>query len=122
MEQRKELEDKCCFFELDENHACVLINYQHDRFRINCSDKVIMTFWARYWFIREFPNAAEQQASRFRASFNLFLEANKDKIEDIAKYVKGTRQEQLSELLFEIKRAMQAADEGTKKRAIVKSI
>jgi sarcosine oxidase delta subunit len=101
-------------FELDDVHGCVWIVYQHDRFRVNCSDLSIMNFWARYWYLREFPFANEKERALFRINCSMFLDANKDTIAELARYV---AQQKITHLL-DLEREIQKELAFLKKQAI----
>jgi hypothetical protein len=89
-------------FELDDLHACVWINYQHDRFRLNCSNKIIMQFWVCYWYCREFPFSSENERTSFRKDFTLFLDSNWEKISALSRETGAQRIRLLCDLREEI--------------------
>ena len=109
-------------FELDDAHAIVWINFQLDRFRINCCDPAIIHCWARFWFAREFPFSSETERSKFKVDFRFFLEGNVEKIEQLAKEIGIKKQVALAQLYSEIRKEMgHAAKQAKPELAKVKS-
>ena len=60
-------------FTLNETLAVVWIDYQHDRFRLDCDEKIVMQFSARYWFCRQFPLATETERVLSAGTFLSFM-------------------------------------------------
>lgn len=102
-------------FELDDSHAVIWIVYQHDRFRMNCCiDRLPMLFWAKYWFIREFPFCNLNERQMFNSDFDMFLSANQERIRELALEIDAKRRDEYAKLVCEIKSHLRFEKERSK--------
>ena len=102
-------------FSLDREHCLVWIEFQHDRFRLNCAEQAIMQFWARYWYGREFPLTTAQEKREFEERFARFLALNKQHIEECVAQIHGARAREMQDL---VKAAQGQLERGRRRGAI----
>jgi hypothetical protein len=97
-------------FEIDSPLAIVWIDFKHPeesfdpirRYRLNCMNHYSMFQRANYYHVRENGRRTEKEKAKFAKDFDSFYEANREKIESLARELAIDTVRELADLQIEI--------------------